>query len=315
MTTAANRIAWLEQQIAQAKSVAEAGTAGDNLSLSERIARSSWQTHIGELQQELRLAKEALSSELVELRLFGGQVNYGSVPLRLMAKVVDKLNNAVSSAAFFLRYGKDPARGVPDELADELDLRLSGLAPGSSRILVSGRIAPDTTGESILDDALHHVFRILDPESPEALREELAIIGAKAVREVAGLLECLEKEKIGAGLTWYSPAAKEYKWGGTLTDVQTSHSRLARIATLEPMQVNLQGEVSALSQSGAFHIRPPGEDRRIKVRYPKGLYQGVSQLHLGQQIEIAVTKFTHIDELSGEERASYTLVSILKLIG
>lgn len=306
MNQVANRIEWLEQQIAHASDLQTSSASPK--SPAALLESRSWQTHIEELQQDLRQAKEALARELVELRLVGGAVNNGSVPLRLAGKVVETLNSAISSAAHYLRFGEDARRGIDAGLQDELDLRLSGLAFGSSRILISGNIAPDTTGESILDMALHHIFQILVAESIEDMREELSSIGPRSVREVTELLRILEGDQIGAGLAWLAPNSNEYRWGGSLSMVKETRARLARVATRAPEVIVATGEITSLSQSGSFYVKFHGEDRKTKIKYPTKLYELVASFHLGQHVALRLNKYTHIDEVTGQERSSYTML-------
>lgn len=310
MTEQANRIDWLERQLAQVRHFIARDTQRLRESpgkFSIQLSLNSWKSHQEELQQELRQAKEALQHEVVEMRLLGRRMD-GSIPLRLLVKVSDKFHNALAQAAYHLRYGKSPSKGVPAELADEIDLRLSGLAFGSTRLIFAGNIAPDATGDSILEGALDQIFQVLASPSNEQIRELVSTIGVKAARELGSLLELLEKQQIGAELTWPAPDAKVHHWGGSLDAVRIAHQRLSTFTNIKPEVVSVSGVIAVLNDSGAITLRLE-DGSKVKVSYNKQQYNHAQQYTLGQQVTLKAMCYTVRDELTGKESSTYKLIT------
>lgn len=72
MTEQANRIDWLERQLAQVRELAavdEQRVRSNGEDFAARLALNSWQNRIEDIQQELRQEKALLQHEVVQLRL------------------------------------------------------------------------------------------------------------------------------------------------------------------------------------------------------------------------------------------------------
>jgi predicted Zn-ribbon and HTH transcriptional regulator len=310
MTEQEKRIDWLERQLAQVK----AFVARDKASLEKapgdfsiRIALSSWESQRDELLQDLRVAKESLKKEVIELRLTGWRLD-GSIPLRLLTMVSNKFHSAIGFAAFHLRYGIDPERGIPDELSDELDIRLSSLAPGSTRLLFAGSLSPDATGDIVLESALEKIFSLLMEQSPEQVKELVSTIGIRATRELCDLLKELEKRDIGAELTWPSPDSSVHKWGGTLDSVRLARQRLSIVSKIKPEAVSLAGKVAVLNDSGSIILRVD-DGYKIKIEYNKQQYNYAQQYSLGMHVSLKALKYTSRDEITEKESSTYKLIT------
>lgn len=310
MTEQANRIDWLERQLAEVREF----VARDQQRLQEqpnkfsiKLSLDSWQTHQEELRQELRQAKALLRHEVVELRLLGLRMD-GSIPLRLLTKVADKFNSILAHAAYHLRHGQGPKKRGLDPLYDEMDMRLSGLAFGSTRLVFAGNIAPDLTGESAMGGALEKIFSVLETQDPSQIRELVTVIGVPATKALSELLGALEQQELGAELTWPAPNATLYRWGGSLADVRHAHERLSPLEKIHPEEVVLSGLIAQLKDSGAFYIRDE-DNRQIKISYNAPQYEHVQQYTLGMTVSIRAMRYVERDPLSEQERATYKLVT------
>lgn len=310
MTEQANRIDWLERQLAQVNRFIQR----DSLRLQEtpgkfsvELALDSWKSHQEELRQDLRQAKAALQHEVVELRLMGRRMD-GSIPLKLLAKVADRFNSAIAHAAYHLRHGRPPSKGIPEDTSAEIDLRLSGLAFGSTRLVFAGNIAPDTTGDSLMEGALEQIFDVLSSPSPEKIRELVTAIGAPAAKALSDLLGTLEKQEIGAELTWPAPNAKLYHWGGSLDAVKSAHSRLSVVQVDKPIQVSVEGRVSQLNETGAIYVRMD-DGSKIKINYNRQQYLHVQKLTLGMIVSLKAMRHTKRDEIAGKDFSTFNLIT------
>lgn len=310
MTEQANRIDWLERQLAQVNAFIERDTQRLQDSpgrFSVKLSLDSWKSHQEGLQQDLRQAKSALLHEVVELRLMGRRMD-GSISLKLLAKVAEKFNNAIAHAAYHLRHGKPPSRGIPDDTSSEIDLRLSGLAFGSTRLVFAGNIAPDTTGDSLMEGALEQIFKVLSSPSPEMISDLVKVIGAPAAKSLSQLLGTLEKMEIGAELTWPAPNATLYHWGGSLDEVRSAHSRLSVVHADKPIEVRIAGRVSQLNETGAIYVCTE-DGCKIKINYNRQQYLHVQKMTLGMIVSLKVMRYTKRDEIAGKDFSTYSLVT------
>lgn len=310
MTEQANRIDWLERQLAQVRELAavdEQRVRSNGEDFAARLALNSWQNRIEDIQQELRQEKALLQHEVVQLRLVGRRMD-GSIPLRLLSKVADKLNSVLAHAAYHLRHGKGPRRGGLDGLLAEMDLRLSGLAFGSTRLVFAGNIAPDTTGDSAMGGALEQIFSVLQTQDPKKIRELVTVIGVPATKALSELLGTLDKQDIGAELIWPAPNATIYQWGGSIDEVRYAHRKLSVLERIKPEEVTLQGCITQLRDNGAFYIRTD-EKVNLKIQYNAQQYQHVQQYTLGMAVKIKAMRYVERDPLAEHEYATYKLVT------
>lgn len=309
MTEQANRIDWLERQLAQVSQFIER----DEIALTKspgkfslELSLSSWRSQQEELQQELRQAKTALQCEVVQLRLTGVRMD-GSIPLKLLSKLSDGFNRAIAYAAYHLRHGANPKKGIPAALAKEIDLRLSDLAFGSTRLVFAGNVSPDTTGESIMEGALEQIFDVLQTPSNDRIRELVATIGVPATKALSDMLGVLEASNIGAELSWPAPNSKMYRWGGSLEAVRLAHKKLSAFETIKPEQVTLFGTISDLKESGSIYIR--SGNSKHKISYNRQQYQHIQQYRLGVAVTLKVMKYVRFEPMSDREIVTYKLVT------
>lgn len=309
MTEQANRIDWLERQLAQVDDFIYRDSIALGLTpnkYSLQIALNSWHSHQQELQQELRQAKAKLQLEVVQLRLVGMRMD-GSIPLKLLSKLSDSFNRALSYAAYHLRHGSNPRKGIPESLARELDLRLSDLAFGSTRLIFAGNVSPDMTGESIMEGALEQIFDVLKAPHPDRIRELVTVIGVPATKALSDMLGALEASKIGAELSWPAPNAKVYHWGGTLDAVQRAHQNLSAHQDVKPEQTTLFGVVADLKENGTIYIR--SGDAKQKVTYNRQQFPEIQKLSLGMPISIKVMKYVRYAALHDREIVTYKMIT------
>lgn len=278
----------------------------DNNDFVARLSLQSWKSHLEDLQQQLRLAREEQAYEVFELRLFSTWME-GSIPLKTFSKISAHLHSAISHASYFIRFGGSPAHRVPSSIEREIDLRLSAIGYGSTRLVMSGDLTPNLEGESLLNSSLQHIFLALNAQDVDALKGEVSAIGIRAISELSDFLGVLESSKIGAELTWPTRMNENIRWGGGLTDVRTTRKRLSPISDIEEEVVAIDGHVYELKVTGSIKVLPLGESKPVKVDYGSQQQSFIDRLHLNERVTISATKSGFKDELSGQERYQFRL--------
>lgn len=270
---------------------------------------SAKKEHLKELQTQLRLAKAARDRELLEIRLVGDQTTHGTIPLHLLAKLLAPFNDALTCAAHRLATGEELEKPAPQQLKAMLDLRLAGLASGSTRLLVTGKTSPDLTGESVLENALRGFFDLLK-EGDQGFLDTADSVGVKSVRKVSNFLNEAKKNGLEIELSWNSPSNKPYRWFGGFDQI-TSFRKLA--STLGDPVVNeelVMGHVKKLLDTGRLEIQKSNGER-IKVTYSADKFEYISTLHLGQSVTLKCKKYEYHDRLRHENISKYHFVELL----
>ena len=125
----------IKYQISEAKKLRdEALKKSKNGNLAYELSANSITDHIDELNQISAIDDDRPIYELIDFRLKAATLNTGSVPLSLIAKAADDIRTMIGYAALRLIQGGIDRKRVPKDLYEELDLRLAGILPGSSRL-------------------------------------------------------------------------------------------------------------------------------------------------------------------------------------
>ncbi|MES2939201.1 MAG: hypothetical protein V4864_16060 [Pseudomonadota bacterium] len=260
-----------------------------------------------EAERNLAIEEVGDSFEALEWRLVGQRLKVGEVPMALLARLADPLNKLILRAAYFARNGLDPSQGVGDDLTNELDLRLVGVAPGSARLFIRGNSNPDTTGTSALSSAVENLFDVLvATDDFTDFYERLGEIGESAAHALRDTLKALEQEECSLEVKWHS-ARNARQWEATFDQVVRVRSLLDGTAEPTYRQSTLRGIVTLLAVNGRVQIvDDAGKKKTIRFN-PKQQGEQVGALRLGQQVQLSVTERVVVDPITDFELVRYTL--------
>jgi len=317
MAEVINRIAWLEKQISQVNEFIKKDTAScedsGRISNSNKLSLQSHESLLSSYQAELRQERELLRKEVLNFRLIGDSVNKGTLPLGMLAKLADSLNKTIHHAAYFIRHGTNPMKGLNQETVDQVDLRLSGLLLGSCNLQITGNVADDLAEDSLLGDAYQRIFSILSEETKVSFAEIAPTIGNKAVHSLDKLLGDIQSGNVALELKWDAPNGKEFRWGGSQQAIIDARLKLEKIKTLDPVTMDITGAITDLSDKGFLKIMESESPKPIKIEFTDDLAGSVELLTLKDIVNANVTRRSTLDEVTGEEKHTYHLGSI-KLI-
>lgn len=302
----------IEQQLSKAsdlrKQMEEAvSNAPNDFALS--LSATSINNHIEELQKELSLAKKARLKEVVELRLKGHLVNTGSIPLTMLSRLSDHFSNIIYSASYKLLKGKEAKGKIPLGVTENLNLRLEGVAFGSSRLLLSGNINPDIFGRSLFEDSLEYTFALLNSTDEEQLIESAHSIGVKGVRNLAWFLNDLTETDTEIDITWDAPDTAHYFWEGTRDKIISIGASLNSLEQENPEKISYYGEVSLISINGKFDLKLP-DGKLIHSYFPMEILDSIKEIHIGDQVECVFELTTIKNRVTEKERKNFSLISI-----
>lgn len=315
MAEVINRIAWLEKQISTVETFVNKHAArieSGEAKFSDKISYNTNKSLLSKYRQELRQERELLNREVLNFRLIGDSVNQGTLPLGMLAKLSDKLNKVIHHAAFFVRNGSTPAKGVNAETVNNIDLRLSGLTLGSCNLQITGNINEDLAGDSLLGDAYKSIFKVLSDDQVLSFSSIAPTIGNAAVHNLDAMLEDIQKYNVALELKWSAPNGKKFRWGGNKEDVIKAREKLARVKTIDPVDLEMIGKITDLSVNGYFKLLEADQEKAVKVKYAQELIPAIDTLTLNDIVIASVIKYSELEEITGEEKHSYKLLSIRK---
>lgn len=281
-----SRITALEENIKQVRRFLEEDEERIVREPSNRfyaISRRSNEYDLHQLYAQLRKEKEKRYVEVLDLRFMGNGLDGGTIPLRLLSKISDFFSATILSSSNKYMFGRDSSQFRKD-LVDLVDLRLAGMAFGSTRLIVTGNTAPDIFGYSILEEVFKNLFNVLDDRSMEEenINDLLHNFGKRGVRNLLSFLDLLLHDNIQIDITWNAPNNKELLWKGDYQKIFMLHKLLASSEIKEPEIKNISGRVKLLSESGRIVIERFEDGKSISIKFTHNMYAAVSHLTLGK---------------------------------
>ena len=229
------------------------------------------------------------SGELLDMRFLGPKAN-GTILLDSFLKIVDPLNKAWKAAAYHLRHGVVEGR-IGFDIGDALNLKLAGLAPGSTRILLTGNGASDLTGESLLRDTLTQTFQLLSAPNDEFI-DAVDAVGGRSAQLFGEALKAIETAGLSVEFTWQD-RGDLHVWHGTSDKVVRIKALLAGVAERQIYEETIEGVVSGIFENGKLDIRT--ESKKVRVRFPLDMIPFVQGLQIAApaSLRVQTTRYTH----------------------
>ena len=285
--------------------------ANDEGGFAYKLASLSMASHIDDLAQQSAIEASSLAFEHIEMRLIASRFSDGSAPLGLVAKISDSFRRMVGYAALRLVHGGIEKKRIPRRLYQDLDLRMLGLLPGSSRFVVSANSNRDLFGDGIAKGSLERIFRLLLSNGDgEEFMESVADLGPKSSIWLRTLLESIISETADVEISWRFAGQLVYNWHADLGLLGRISAALAATEVMESEEMVISGTIELLSKRERIQLLS-SEGARFKVLYPKYLLPAVSELHLDQNVSLRCAVTEVANPLTEESSTSYELLAIV----
>lgn len=312
-----SRIKHLEENILRVKRFVEEDEKRLTIEPDDVFLHISYQSNKYDLEQlyyKLIAEKNKRSVEVLDLRLRGADLNFGSIPLKLLSKISDFFSSAILASSNKFFYGRDRAR-FSKELQDVIDLRLSGMALGSTRLVVTGKSAPDMFGFSVLEEVLNNFFIVLhaygngEPTNLSEAEEGLFNFGQRGVKSLLDFTGILIRDNIEIDLTWDDPSNIIRIWKGDTVRLSKMHAALSSARIEAPKTVDVVGTIKLLSESGRILLNTI-DTKTISVKFSPSQYIDVQELTLGRLVSIKCEKQKIFNTSTNNFRDFYSFIEI-----
>lgn len=280
----------------------------DPNNFSHQLSVSSIKGQISELERQLRIEKEKRDKEVIEIRLIGGLAN-GTLPLEVLSKLADGFSGAILNASMFIQFGKKKNKEKIKEVHDIVNLRLAGIATGSTRLFITANNSPDLFGRSLAEESLNHSFNLLQSQSPEELTQSASKIGKDGVKKLYKFVTAISNADLEVDLKWVSPTNENFEWQANKATLLRVAQSLNNLQISEPETVLFSGELIGISLRGTFEIKTD-DKKSIKGNYPNELIADAKTLTIGSHYSGKMEKKTIINSATETEKIFYTLIEI-----
>ncbi len=280
----------------------------DTSDFALELSLNSLRAHRDDLVDQKRQFQYIHGKEIVELRLKGEAVEYGSVPVRFLSDVVENVALSIQAAAYHLQTGSDPRR-IPNWIRETLNLRFVGVKTGSARLFIEGDTSPDLFGNSLLQQTLSSFFSFLRKDSAEEILEDVESLGIKSIKNLHGLFSSSLRQKVDIDLGWNTITAEMNRWQADRTSLEEWKNRIEQIQSRTLEDLNFSGTVTLLSLTGRIEIQPES-GTKIKALFPRNLYDKIREIRLGDEVEAILGRKQVVDISRGIDRVSYAIKDI-----
>jgi hypothetical protein len=270
--------------------------------------------HIAELQHQLRREKEIREKEIIEFRLSGEIVKYGTVPLSILGDLIRNIADSVLSASYKIKKGINPKGAISKDIINTLDLRFAGIGPGSTRLFLTGKNLPDIFGHSLIEKSLEEILGLLNSKNHDELTEFASNIGIKSVQKIIKFLGTLNNADLEIEILWTSPSGKVLKWDGNSDNILWLSDFLEKLREVKSEYISYVGELIMGSLESRFKIKDETGTPYLGD-FPDELKEDIKKFHLGDKVAGIIQKNVIINQITGLEKTNYTLLKIKKNTG
>ncbi|SJZ36041.1 hypothetical protein SAMN02745119_00236 [Trichlorobacter thiogenes] len=285
--------------------------AGDGGNLAYQLAAQSMSSHIDDLSQQIALLDERPIFEFLEFRLIASKLRDGSIPLSLLAKVVDEIRQMIGHAALRLSQGGMWRKRVSKDLYNDLDLRLAAILPGSSRLVISTSAQRDLFDDGLSKNAFERIFKVLDSQGEGGhFLEAVTDLGPASARRLREFLHLLRSNSAELQLSWRYSGNTVKQWNGDSESIVNVAFALDSTELIAKDSIELEGYIELLSKRERIHLTTD-DSRTIRILFPKRLLRAVSELHLDQRVKLLCSVTETENPLTGESSIFYELEDII----
>lgn len=255
---------------------------------------------------ELEYARE--SGELLDMRFLGPKAN-GAMVLDSFLKIADPLNKAWKAAAFRLRHGVVEGR-IGQDIGETLNLKLAGIAQGSTHILLTGNGTEDLTGENLFRDTLAQTFRLLSSNNDD-FYDAVDAMGGRAAQHFGEALKAIDAAGLAAQFSWHSRGAVNF-WNGSSDEVLRIRALLAGVSDSETYEETISGIVAGIFDNGKLDIRT--NQGKVRVRFPLDMIPSVQRLQIASPADVRVQTTKFYDPITKRDVVKHQMLPPMELI-
>lgn len=279
-------------------------------SFAHQLEAISLRSHIDELETYEAIEAVGQSHELVDFRMIADKFQAGSVPLNILSKAAEEIRKMLGYAALRFTQGGIDRKRVPKELYEELDLRLAGVLPGSSRLLIAAAAHRDLFDDGIAKHAIQRIMEVLETggKGTEFL-DSVADLGPSSAKSLREFLRIIRSNSGALELTWSHAGSDVLRWSADAKAISDVTSALEHTVLKEQARQVLTGKIEMLSKRERIQLRA-NTGEVVRILFPKRLLPEVTELHLDQEVSLFCQVTVSENPLTNEFSHHYELIEV-----
>jgi hypothetical protein len=199
---------------------------------------------------------------------------------------------------------------VPKYLYEDLDLRLVGVLPGSSRLLIAATANRDLFDDGVAKRAIERIMEVLESDGQgEAFLSSVADLGPQSAKHLRDFLRIIRTDAGALELTWSFAGSEVTKWNASAQTVANVTAALEHTVLREESKELINGHIELLSKRERIQLRIDN-GTVIRILFPRRLLSNVSELHLDQEVSLYCQVSISENPLTEEFSNHYELIEI-----
>jgi len=288
----------------------QANTKAKSGDFAYKLAAQSLESHIDELSVIEATSLLSPAFEMLDFRIKANSLKSGSAPLDLVEKISGEVRKMIGYAALRLMQGGIDKKRIPKDLYKELDLRLVGILPGSSRFIMSASSERDLLDDGLSKGALERIFSVLDTFGKgEEFLSTVTTLGPSSAKSMREFLKTISSYSAEAEFTWKYSGEEVRNWIGSKESINSVTQALEVTEIIDQEKILLHGKIELLSKRERIELRIE-DGHLIKILYPKNILSQVSELHLEQEVSLFCQVTETENPITNESSIFYELLEI-----
>ena len=237
----------------------------------------------------------------------------GRISAKIAGQLMGNLQRLVDAVGQ-AKAGEPTSRGgIPDSILNATRLDPISTYAGSFGIRFETNKQDDLFGESLVKESLERLFDLLAVGyQASELTDHLTELKARVAKNYKDLLSTIETSLSTASLSWSQPGTLDLRH--ISMNEETARNIIAQIesfADLTKDNLTLEGRfVGANVRTLRFEIETSDTDERLDGSIHEDAISEVEQTRLNSSCRVVLQPTLQVNEVTGEERTIYTLLSI-----
>ncbi|MCX6179879.1 MAG: hypothetical protein NT163_11055 [Chlorobiales bacterium] len=249
--------------------------------------------------------------ELVDFRMIAPVFRSGSIPLSIISQACEEIQKMLGYAALRFTQGGIDRKRVPKEVYEGLDLRLAGILPGSSRLLIAAAAHRGLFDDGIAKHSIQRIFSVLESEGHgEDFLEAVMDLGPSSARKLRDFLRIIRSHSAELELTWSYVGQQVHHWKGNHVVICKVTQALENDQLKNQSTLLVRGVIEMLSKRERIHLRSDTGEL-LRILFSKKLFGPVTELHLDQSVSLRCQVTETENTITKESSTYYELIDVV----
>lgn len=252
-------------------------------------------------------------AHLLDVRIENGMESHtGRIGADIVGRLVGNLQRLLDAIGQAIWEEPTSTGPISNAVRERTRLDIVGAYAGSLGLLFETNKEDDLHGNSLARNSLEGLFDLLEA-SDEDIQQK--VLSPRVAKNYSVFLSTIETPLSVASLRWSRPGDWDSRQSSiTKESARNIKSKIQAVSSYIQDNLHLQGVIiSGNIRTRRFQFRESGTGDRFGGRIHRQLASRANYIPLGSICRVILQPDFQVNEVTGEERLTYTLLSIVSL--